>query len=138
MIDSFQGEYRFLSNFWPANIEFDGTQYASVENAYQASKIVDKSQRKIFRLCSPGIAKNLGKSINLRPDWDRVKLMFMKDFIKQKFTKHLNLQGMLLKTGDEELVEGNMWGDTFWGVFRGQGQNHLGKILMKVRAEIRG
>ena len=37
-------------------------------------------------------------------------------------------------TNNEELIEGNTWNDTYWGVCNGRGQNHLGKILMKVRS----
>jgi hypothetical protein len=61
----------------------------------------------------------------------------MESLVKEKFTRDTELGAKLVATGDEELVEGNYWGDTFWGVCRGVGQNHLGKILMKVREELR-
>src|SRR3954468_6821071 len=45
-IDSFQGEYRFLSNFWPAGVEFEGITYPTAEHAYQAAKTLDVALRK--------------------------------------------------------------------------------------------
>ena len=42
-----------------------------------------------------------------------------------------------MATRDRVLIEGNDWGDTFWGMTDGEGENHLGKILMRVRAELR-
>jgi len=48
------------------------------------------------------------------------------------------LRSWLLATGDAILEEGNSWGDTYWGVSRGYGENWLGILLMLVRGEIRG
>ena len=75
----------------------------------------------------------------LRPDWEKVKNGIMEEIVCAKFTQHTDLAEKLLATGDRVLVEGNHWGDTFWGVDTrtGQGENHLGKILMKVREELR-
>lgn len=61
----------------------------------------------------------------------------MQDILEAKFDKELPLAEMLLATGDEELVEGNHWNDTFWGVYRGKGRNELGKILMRIRENLR-
>lgn len=136
-IDSFQGTYRFLSNFWPASVEFEGMKYPSVEHAYQAAKTFDIILRdKIRHTPSPGATKRLAHTFELRPDWEDIKLMVMLDLLRQKF-QHLALQELLLDTENQELVEGNTWGDTFWGVCgeRG-GYNHLGNLLMQVRKEI--
>lgn len=129
-IDSFQGEYRWLSNFWPVPIKFDGETYPSVEHAYQAAKTLDKNERiKIKLATTPGSAKRLGKRIKIRPDWnDNIKLTLMEEFLIQKFSVPF-LQKLLLNTGNAELIEGNNWKDTFWGVYQGRGENHLGKIL---------
>jgi predicted NAD-dependent protein-ADP-ribosyltransferase YbiA (DUF1768 family) len=57
--------------------------------------------------------------------------------VKDKFTRNQDLKEQLIATGNEELVEGNTWGDIYWGVSRGRGKNMLGKILMRVREELR-
>jgi len=137
-IDGFQGEHRFLSNFWPAPVVYDGQKYPSVEFAYQAAKTLDRHERLFILACDkPGQAKKIGKSLTLRPGWDDMKLAVMEKLVRQKFTRHENLKAMLVATGDAELVETNAWGDVFWGVCDGKGENHLGKILMKVREEFR-
>lgn len=141
-IDRFDGEYRFLSNFWPATCWLrDGLgDYPSVEHAYQAAKTTDLEWRKRIRSAeSPGEAKRLGRQLPLRADWEKIKLDVMFSLVWQKFACGLGnpLPEKLLATGDAELIEGNWWGDTFWGVCRGKGENHLGKILMEVRRILR-
>lgn len=137
MINQFQGHYRFLSNFWPAEVVFEGHTYPSVEHAYVAAKTLSHTERFTFMdpAIRPGDVKRMGRKLHLREDWEEVKLGIMEDLVRQKFSKS-PLKEMLLMTGDQELIEGNTWGDTFWGVCRGKGQNHLGKILMKVRGEL--
>lgn len=135
----FQGEYRFLSNFWPAAVVLDSFLYPSVEHAYQAAKTLNPEIRsKIRELPKPGDAKRFAKMLQLRPDWKQVKLSVMEDLVRQKFFMNQFCREKLLETGEAELIEGNTWNDTFWGVCRGKGENHLGKILMKVRAELQG
>lgn len=80
-------------------------------------------------------AKKLGKLVTIRPDWDEIKVEVMYEIVKAKFHYNPDLREMLLATEDAELIEGNWWGDTFWGVCKGQGLNNLGKILMRVRDE---
>lgn len=138
-IKEFTGAYRFLSNFWPVPITFDGCLYASVEHAYQASKVPYdmRSHRLLIQHePRPGRAKAIGKKLPLRPDWEKVKLSFMYGFLIQKFDDP-GLRAKLQATQDAELVEGNYWGDSFWGVCEGIGENHLGKLLMRVRSETR-
>lgn len=135
-ITEFSGEYRFLSNFWPARVELDGVIYPSVENAFQAAKTFDSKQRIPFTLCSPRDAKRAGRKVSLRADWENVKLQIMEDLVTQKFTNHSYLKEQLKATGQTTLIEGNTWGDTFWGVCKGVGKNHLGKILMRVRSKL--
>jgi ribA/ribD-fused uncharacterized protein len=133
----FFGKYRFLSNFYLTPIKYDGIIYPSVENAYQAAKTLDLEQRKQFVVCSPGQAKRLGRTVGLRKDWDKIKLSIMKQLVTEKF-KNANLAKMLLFTGQAYLEETNNWGDEFWGVYRKNGKNYLGKILMRVRDELSG
>ena len=135
MIKEFQGKYRFLSNFYPVFIEYDGKTYPSVEHAYQAAKTLDLKERdKIRQATTPGQAKKLARSITLREDWDDIKYYIMVLLINKKFQLD-PLKAMLLTTGNEELQEGNMWGDIYWGIDlrSGVGENNLGKILMMVR-----
>jgi predicted NAD-dependent protein-ADP-ribosyltransferase YbiA (DUF1768 family) len=108
--------------------------YPSVENAYQAAKSHGMDTRLL--VCSAGEAKKLGKLGMLRPDWEEVKLGIMEDLLRQKFSIP-ELQEKFLATGDATLIEGNWWGDTFWGVCRCKGENHLGILLMKIRDELR-
>lgn len=137
-IESFSAEYRFLSNFWPADVEFEGAPYPSVEHAYQAAKTLDPAERRrIAALPTPAEAKRAGRRLALRPDWEIAKFAVMEQCVRYKFTHHADLREKLLATGDAELVEGNTWGDRVWGVYQGRGENRLGRILMKVRAELR-
>ena len=139
MIKEFQGEYRFLSNFWPCRVWLDGDEYKSVEHAYQAAKTLDKEQRQFIReAASPGQAKRRGNTVRIRKDWESVKLVIMSDLVEQKFIYNSILKSQLLSTGDKLLQEGNRWGDTYWGVDlrTGQGSNHLGKILMRIRNKL--
>ena len=84
---------------------------------------------------TPGLAKKLGRKATIRPDWEKIKLPIMEYLLRQKFGDK-TLKALLIGTGDAELVEGNMWGDTYWGVCKGKGENHLGKLLMKIREEL--
>lgn len=134
MISSFRDEYFFLSNFYPVEIKLDGIVYPNAESAFQAQKTLDVEERRKFSMLkNPVQAKRLGRKVKLRDDWEKVKLDIMTEIVSQKFLQHPHLIEMLLQTGDEELVEGNKWGDRFWGVCKGKGENHLGKILMKIR-----
>lgn len=128
--------YPFLSNFYPSTIYVEGKSYKTVEHAYQAHKTLDESNRDLIRRASsPAEAKKLGRAIVLRPDWDAVKIDLMRSFIRKKFENPF-LEPLLINTSDAELIYGNTWNDTYWGVCRGTGLNWLGKILMEVRKEI--
>lgn len=137
MIKEFQGEYRFLSNFWPAEVQYQGLIFPTVEHAYQAAKTENWAHRyEIQFMDKPGDAKKFGKKVEIREDWNSIKFHIMKELVEEKFRKPW-LQKLLLATGTEELQEGNSWGDTYWGVCWGIGQNKLGQILMQVREEIK-
>lgn len=138
-IFEFQGEHRFLSNFWPSPMLIEGLLYGSVEHAYQAMKTIVPLQRAyIASSSSPGIAKRRGRVVEIRADWEEVKVQTMQDLVRVKFTNP-ELAALLLATGDAPLKEGNRWNDTFWGVNlrTGLGQNILGQILMDVRSNLR-
>ena len=136
VIDSFRGEYSFLSNFHKCKVEFEGMTYPSVEHAFQAAKNPDPEYRRsIAAVGSPVTAKRMGKKTALRSDWEEVKDGIMYKLLKSKFTDP-GLRDKLIATGDAELIEGNNHWDRYWGVCRGEGQNKLGKLLMKVREEV--
>jgi ribA/ribD-fused uncharacterized protein len=140
-VSEFQGDYRFLSNFWPAEVVCEGITYPTAEHAYQASKSLDPVERKkIAALKTPAEAKHAGEALKARDDWPAVKFKVMEDVDRYKFTHHDELRAKLLATGDAELEEGNTWNDRIWGISppdSGQGENHLGKILMKIRSELK-
>lgn len=144
-ITDFRGEHDFLSNFYPSPVEMDGAEYSTVEHAFQAAKVHDFAQRRAIRdAASPGKAKQMGRRVKRREDWFDVSLDIMEALVRQKFTRYPQLREKLLSTGSRTLIEGNNWGDKFYGcVWDSQkgdwvGENHLGRILMKVRDELRG
>ena len=136
-ISNFIGDYGFLSNFYDSEIiDNDGRKYKTVEHYYQAQKTLDlNDQEKIRNSPSPGIAKKLGRKVVMRNDWDKVKIFIMEKALRMKFNQNLELKKKLIETNGYELIEGNWWHDTYWGVCNGKGQNHLGQLLMKLRNE---
>jgi DNA adenine methylase len=135
-IDSFSGENRFLSNFWQTAIVYEGQEYPSTEHAYQAAKSLDLTVRRaVAATPTAAEAKALGRRIAMRTDWEQVKLQVMEDVLRQKFANP-DLHEKLIATENSELTEGNTWGDRFWGVCNGVGENHLGKLLMKIRDDL--
>lgn len=136
IINSFKGQYSFLSNFYPVQVEIEGIVYPSVEHVYVAMKTMDIELRKQISLMeTAGKVKRMGRTLNIRSDWDHIKLPVMFGLLRLKFQKP-ELKLLLISTGDSHLEEGNWWGDTFWGVCKGVGENNLGKLLMRVRQEI--
>lgn len=138
MIDHFEGPYRFLSNFHPCGVRLDGIVYPSVEHAYQAAKTNDATEReRIRRAPRAGDAKAFGNKLVKVDDWEVRRQATMRMLLRQKFAYGSKLASQLLDTGVDELVEGNWWNDTFWGVCRGKGENRLGYLLMGIRSDLR-
>ena len=147
VIDRFDGDFEFLSNFYNVPIIYEGITYPSVENAFQATKFKGASEqetmevRSQFAVIHSGKAKRLGKKIPLRKDWDIIKDNVMLNLVIQKFN-HPELASKLLQTGDALIVEGNYWHDNYWGVCTcsrcetKKHHNKLGKILMETRRRI--
>lgn len=135
MIDGFRNEYSFLSNFYSAPVTYNGLTYRNSEAAFQAQKNILRSKE--FVNLNPSEAKQLGRKVYLRSDWERVKNQLMYEICYNKFTQNATLKDKLLATCEQELVETNSWNDTYWGVCNGRGQNHLGKILMKLRNDLK-
>lgn len=157
MIEGFFNEYRWLSNFWEVDIKFDGITYPSIEHYYVAMKIdepqkitikINNKDTKVLmtvlqlreyisKLETPGKAKKLGMKLIKRKDWDDIKISIMEFGLRQKYTQEPFKQN-LIDTYPQKIIETNYWNDTFWGVYEGNGKNILGKLIMKIREEIRG
>ena len=131
------GQYSYMSNYHLVPIIYEGVEYPSTENAYQAAKSLDPEIRKQFINITPSEAKKLGKKIPMRSDWDDVKYQVMLDICTYKFSNNSDLKEALLSTRDKYISEENHWNDTYWGVCNGIGQNNLGKILMGIRENLR-
>ena len=131
----FRKNYAFLSNMYPHEIDVDinGTIYhfSCVESAYQAHKCLARVNE--FIPLTGLEAKKLGKSVKLDSHWDEIKVNIMEKLLRIKFSDKLLLKQLC--DIDLDIVEHNCWGDTFWGVSYGKGQNILGKLLMKIRDE---
>lgn len=136
-IDRFDGEYRFLSNFYPFEMVFEGRTYATAEHAYQAAKARDEAGLEYIRAApTPGEAKRRGRKVPLRADWEDAKVAVMIFVLVDKFREG-PMAEKLLRTGEAFLEEGNTWGDRFWGTCNGEGRNVLGILLMGVRRALR-
>ena len=134
-IDNFRGKYYFLSNFFNVQVIYNGITYENNESAFQAQKQPNIAHT--FSHLNPSQAKRKGRKVVLRNDWEKVKDEIMYNICLCKFTQNEELKQKLLNTGNAELIEGNTWNDTYWGICRGRGKNHLGKILMQIREELR-
>lgn len=137
-INDFRGRWAKLGNYSPCLVFYNGHAYQSVEHAYQAQKTLDAAVQEIIRHApSPAVAKRLARQVKLRPDWESIKIEVMRDLLFEKFVQEPE-RTILLATGDAELIEGNWWGDRFWGQCPvGQGENWLGRLLMELRAQLR-
>jgi len=141
---SFSKEYRFLSNFFPCNIIHDDLHFPSTEHYYQALKTTDyHTQLRVSSLSSAADAKDFGKKIMqndllFRDDWEDVKLKIMTEALLQKFAPDSTLAQELINTNGYVLIEGNYWGDNYWGVDykTGVGENKLGILLMRIRHKL--
>lgn len=151
-IDRFTGQYEFLSNFAKSPISllcfgiftpYDHTYgefvYDTVEHYYQANKTLLAGDRSLIRCAdTPALAKRLGRGVLIRSDWEAKKLCVMRAGLGEKFAPGSMMAERLLETGNEMLIEGNHWQDTFWGVDdKLGGENWLGWLLMAQRAFLR-
>ena len=145
VINRFDGEYSFLSNFAHRPITIKGKTWVTVEHIFQAAKTLDEDMREQIRIAStPGIAKQMGRKVHLRSDWEQIKQDVMLKSVRLKFRQYPGLKEHLLSTKDAILIEGNKWHDNTWGdcqcpkCQKIEGENLLGQILMQVREELKG
>ncbi len=148
----FKGEFRFLSNFWPSIVEYEGIQYFHAEGAYQASKTNDRSVRRLIsKIQNPGQAKRFWNQLEIqeyrsysKEEWESgIGFDRMWNVVNSKFQQNEHQQESLINTGYRPIIELNNWGDQFWGMTRREdgilvGKNNLGKILETVRSNCRG
>lgn len=146
VIDKFSGQWAFLSNFFTSVLVYEGIEYQTAEAAFNAGKTLDPDlRRRIAAAPSPSKAKYLGRSVALRPNWDEsVRYDVMADVLRAKFLCDPRRTQALLSTGASLLIEGVHWHDQHWGSCscgrpecEAPGQNHLGRMLMALRSEIR-
>lgn len=134
----FRGKYSFLSNFYPCNVEYEGEIYKSVEHAYQAAKFNEGTIRSAIKNAdTPSKAKKIAHTHanKVKKNWKLCKTSVMLDLVDQKFKNNDALKKRLINI-NEPIIEHNTWGDTFWGICDGRGENNLGKILERVKMEI--
>ena len=165
-IDSFRYKYMCFSNFSSHEVTYKGITYKNSEAAFQAQKFKDENVKRLFKSLDPSKAKALGRAkiIFLNPegeyyknklpsgigqrsnefikhtmksDWDKIRVEEMYQIVKNKYEQNQDIKEVLLSTGERELIEGNTWGDKFWGKVAGVGSNFLGRILMQIRYELR-
>jgi len=135
VIDCFDGNYGFLSNFYETPVTYGGVMYRNSEAAYQAQK--DPTRQMEFVDLPANKAKRLGRKVDPVADWDDIKYNHMLQIVRRKFHQNPRLAEKLIQTGEAEIIEGNRWNDTYWGVCEGKGQNKLGNILMQIRNELK-
>ena len=139
-IVSFKDEYSFLDTVFPSKVDYEGLSYPSAESAFQASKLRDNAERKRFSECSPGKARSKGAGIAPYDGWEDERILIMERIQESKFSDNPELCRKLLSTGSKKLINGNKRKDTYWGVdpITWNGENNLGRILMKTREKLTG
>lgn len=135
-IKGFFGEYRWLSNYYSCKVFYKGREFTSSEAAYQSAKQTDPEIVSFFQTLTGKESKEASRHYSIPPDWDDIKTAIMYEILYDKFTRNSELKEKLIATGDRYLEETNWWGDEYWGVCKGKGENVLGKILMKIRSMI--
>jgi len=133
-------EYVWLSNMYMTVFtDKNNFTWRGVESYFQAHKCHCEDDFYNIMKMDCFSARKYGRSIQMRDDWHEIKLRVMTDAIRLKFIHEEFLKQKLLDTSGEDLEEYAPW-DTkgsYWGIdAHGCGDNHTGKILMKVRGEL--
>ena len=139
-IIEFQNQYFWLSNFFATPVAMDGYVFPASENAFMSGKSKDITWKQFCTTeTNPGAMKSAGRKVKLIDNWDVIRIDAMLKALRAKFSDPI-LRAKLLATGNRQLIEGNRWGDKFWGVCiktpQHVGQNNLGKLLMQLRYEL--
>lgn len=131
----FRNNFQFLSNMYPCRVQYKGTEYSCSESAFQAQKCTNSVDKDMFAGFDGKMAKSWGRRVPLRKDWNEVRIPIMEEIVRAKFLQNPELIPQLTSIKGY-IQEDNSWNDTFWGICNGVGENHLGKILMKIRDEL--
>lgn len=136
-ITEFRGEFSWLSNFFPIKIEYDEIVYPSVENAYQAGKLINRKDREMFINITPGQAKKLWRNYPTYNLTEEFRLNLMYQLLSIKFNQE-PFKSLLIATDNCNIIEKNYWGDMFFGycLKTNQGKNHLGQMIMNIREKL--
>lgn len=136
----YEGIRYFLSNFSSFRVRWRDVDWMTSEHAYQAAKFDDPEiVDEIKRAVSAHDAKKIAQAYQEKKirNWSEIKISIMEEILRTKLAQHPYIQRKLLENGNREIVE-NSPTDSFWG--RGpdwKGENHLGKLWMKLRAEMK-
>ncbi len=135
------GIYAGFSNFSNHSLFIEGRLWQTSEHYYQTQKFNDEVLRnQIYHAPSPMTAKNIANAhrADSKHDWKDSKQAVMYKALQHKFDQHESLKNLLLATKEREIYEYSEQ-DRYWGDNgTGEGQNHLGKIIMRLRSELRG
>lgn len=141
-IVDFTGEYEFLAPSFPCPVFLQGEKLAfpSFEHALLASKFKGEDKRQevrstpFIRDVKRLISREKGKTSVLHADWTERCIAIAEVLLLDKFIRNRKLKEQLMKTGRRRLMFKNDFNDLYWGVDeQRKGQNHLGKLLEKIR-----
>lgn len=140
-IKGFFYDFRFLSNFYPCLVFYEGHEFPSSENAYQFAKLENghfeyNEIREHFKKITPNQSKKSSRLLPIKKDWEEIKIYIMSTILLDKFNRNEDLKKLLKETNNKYLEETNYWKDIYWGVCNGVGENNLGKILMEIRKKL--
>ncbi len=138
-INFIETRWTYLSPFSAHEVGLNGVIYKTAEHAYQALRMKEPAQTNIASASSPleawrraQIAKEEGildESIDKRA--------LMEEIFRAKLAQHIDVRDILLETGDAELLKVYDT-DYYWGTGAdGTGENQMGKLWMKLRAELK-
>ena len=133
-----------LDNFSAFGFEMNGEYFQTSEHAFQYLKFIETNKdiaNIIKKSYSPNDARRIAhenKECRL-PNWSDVKYDNMEKVLKLKVEQNPIVKECLLNTKDYIIAECCIDEDTDWGIDNNnEGNNHLGKIWMKIRDEIGG
>ena len=131
MIEHFIGKYYFLSNAAITDIEIDDLLFKSAESALYSYMDLDRQLE--FLKLNAVEARKLSEEIEPREDWDEERDHILYRILRAKFEQNEGMYKKLLETEGKELVFNNIAGDTYLGVYKGEGKNLLGRTLTLIR-----
>lgn len=136
-ITKFRGDYNFLSTMYECDIRWLDLDFDCLESAIAASMTLDRDIQELIATMEVEKVQQLSKVFDVRDDWDDIKIPVVTKLTEIKFTSNIGLYNRLLATGGMEIIEGNDFYETFWGMCNGEGRNEYGKILMRLRRDLR-